>query len=345
MSDPLGSRQHQLVSLLRRLDDDALKSALDDSDSNEDLRAFSAAMRDELVGAKDAPARASEDLRARRVAQKVLARTTREDLGRRAESGPVLDFVAERLRRSALLRVAAALLLVQLTVVPLVAWHLHRQPEGPDLNISFEPAPKGIEDELPLNPRAEDIEGGLESLGAFDDLVVRTDESITLRAKLASIEGVLNAGPAPQSDLGRALAGLTSPVALGDAPMSDEPAATIAAWARLLEFERSGETAGLASALEALAESRVDGGVIEEGKMGSSEVRALGDRAFAHAAQLDLALPVDAHPGPASPFLIETTLLELIVEIARSGTDADEFTRSWLGAVVGHPAHDPGENR
>ena len=334
MTEPFGSRTGDLAPLLRRLDDDTLVDALDEPSSNDDLRAFSAAMRDELIGAKDAPARASDDLRARRVAQKVLARTTREDLGRRGEAGLLLDFVAERMRQSALLRIAAALLLVQLTVVPLVAWHLHRQPEGPDLNIRFEPAPEGIEGELPLDTRGEDVGGGLESLGAFNDLVLSADGTATLRAALARIEVAdLAATVSPRSPMGRALAGLHSTDALGLEPSVDEPPATVAAWARLLAFEESGETAGLASALEALVESRASVDVADDVPEASSAVRALGDRALAHAAQLDLALPVDARPDPASPFMSESTLFELIVEVARSGTDADEFTEAWLRAA------------
>lgn len=342
MSHPHGSRSNDLAVLLRRLDDDALKGALKDApdgggvepSAKGDLRAFGAAMREELIGAADAPSRASEDLRARRVAQKVLARTTRADDSRRGEVALVLDFVSERLRQSALLRVAAALLVVQLTVVPLVAWHLYRQPEGPDLNISFEAVPESIEDELPLDTRARDIGEGFQALDGFDDLLSDPNETSALRAKLVSIgELRIASGTAPRSPIGRALAGLTAPSALGEIPSDDQPAAAIAAWARLLAFESSGETSGLATALEVLVESRdVDAPNRPNGGR-SSAVRALGDRALAHAAGLDLALPPDARPDRASPVWWEETLFELIVEVARTGTNADEFTTAWLRAA------------
>lgn len=118
----------------------------------ETLRGFLGGVRADLVAT-------AGDLRAphavRRVTRRVLARTTREERGWRGDLRLVGDFVSDRLRASVWLRVAAAILLVQVTVVPLLAWHLLKGPERSWFNLSFtapEPAPPFVDppEEPPL---------------------------------------------------------------------------------------------------------------------------------------------------------------------------------------------------
>jgi len=85
-------------------------------------------LRDLCVSALREEPSAEAQLQARRVAQRVLKRTTREDLGRRGDLGVILEFIGDRLRDSVVLRVAVAALVVQVTVVPIVAWHLLTEP-------------------------------------------------------------------------------------------------------------------------------------------------------------------------------------------------------------------------
>lgn len=93
---------------------------------------------------------AADEARARRVERAILARTTREDLSRRRDLGLVLDFFADRLRESALLRVAAAAFLVNITLVPLVAYHLVGEADRPQLTIRLgDGALEELEEELP----------------------------------------------------------------------------------------------------------------------------------------------------------------------------------------------------
>ncbi|MEL6429118.1 MAG: hypothetical protein AAFU73_03195 [Planctomycetota bacterium] len=125
------------------------------------------ALRAELV--REDPARiASEALRVRRVTNSVLRRSTREDLSRRGDLGLVLDFCMERLRESALLRVAVALLVVQVTLVPLVARMIvQEREEAPILRIELEQRAESLEDALP----ADALAGG----EGLDELAVDSD--------------------------------------------------------------------------------------------------------------------------------------------------------------------------
>ena len=57
-----------------------------------------------------------------RLAERILARTTREDLGWRGDWRLLRGFVGQRLRSSGVLRFAAASLLVHLLALPVLAW-------------------------------------------------------------------------------------------------------------------------------------------------------------------------------------------------------------------------------
>ena len=112
------------------------------------------ALRAELVR-QDPASVASEALRVRRVTTAVLRRTTREDLSRRGDLGLVLDFCMERLRESVRLRVAVALLVVQVTLVPLVARMIvQEREEGPILRIELEQRADTLDDALPADALA-----------------------------------------------------------------------------------------------------------------------------------------------------------------------------------------------
>ena len=114
-----------------------------ESDAVAELRGL---CREALTGE---PAREAT-LQASRVAERVIGRTTREDLGRRGDLGLVLQFVGDRLRDSAVLRVAVAVLIVQVTVVPLVAWHLLKEAPRGGVRFVLEPAPeRAFEEERP----------------------------------------------------------------------------------------------------------------------------------------------------------------------------------------------------
>lgn len=112
-----------------------------------DLRAFLVDVREDVAAARPAGLAFS----AQRVTRRVLARTTREESGWRGDLRLVGDFVVDRLRASAWLRVAVALLVVQVTVVPLVAWHMLEGRAGRGvLNVSFERPDTSAEFEAPV---------------------------------------------------------------------------------------------------------------------------------------------------------------------------------------------------
>lgn len=87
------------------------------------LGGFASELRTLLL---EAPA--AESKAARRVGESVLARTTREDLGRGGDLRLVLRFAAERVRSSRALRFAAALLVAHLLALPVLAWIVLRAP-------------------------------------------------------------------------------------------------------------------------------------------------------------------------------------------------------------------------
>lgn len=103
----------------------------------------------ELAG-EDACTRDSAGLQ-----ERILARTTREDLSWRGDWRLLAGFVRERLERSLLLRVAAASLLIHLVAAPVVAWMLWRDaPARPHFWTAIErPAP--LIDELEPEPEPQ----------------------------------------------------------------------------------------------------------------------------------------------------------------------------------------------
>ena len=125
------------------------------------------ALRGRCIDAFPTTTSASEEFRVRRVANSVLRRTTREDLSPRGDLGLMLDFAAERLRDSAVLRVAVALLVVQLTLVPLIAYAMRRT-DPPVLHLRFEDQTRVLEEELPADLGLEDL---VEDTDAFEPIL------------------------------------------------------------------------------------------------------------------------------------------------------------------------------
>lgn len=258
-----GSGDARLRSFLS-LDDEALAEALelrfgeDESSEVASVEAFSEVCRAALApelnarvaglgeGRLDGASRGSDALRERRIAERVLARTTREDLRRRADFGLVIDFVGERLRQSAWLRVAAALLLAQLTIVPLVAaFHFARQPERPDLQVRIEPAPE-VYEALPERDEDAVVDGGSETVEDLEELPPMEAE---LRAALPA-----DLPPGARTDEGRALAALESVLRGAQTLAPRRSSSPLALWAdleaRVILWRDAGRSEGLAVAID-----------------------------------------------------------------------------------------------
>jgi hypothetical protein len=122
--------------------------------------------------------RLAED--ARRVAESVLSRTVREDLGWRGDLRLVRGFMANRMRSSLLLRFAAASLLVHLIALPVIAayriWKAEEQKHT--ILISLEGIPEQPFGEVPT----EVLEPGRSAdLPALDSLDALSFETINAR--------------------------------------------------------------------------------------------------------------------------------------------------------------------
>ncbi|MEM9380914.1 MAG: hypothetical protein AAGB93_13255 [Planctomycetota bacterium] len=330
---------------------DALTAELDA------MRALREEVREALVdepsrGEGAAAERASETLRAQRVTRRVLARSTREDLGRRGDVGLVVEFVGARLRESALLRIAAAMLLIQLTLVPLVAWHVLRTPEREVFEMRIEPRPEVVDD-APAEERLDGEPGAGEPAELEDALGgLRLVESFARsRDLLRSAARTAAETTTPHSPLDRTLAALGGlsldrPVdGRGDAALDvgrgvGEVVAFGAAVAdvelRLQRFDDSGAWRGLAEALEALA-ARVRGADVDP--RGVELVR----RAFAHAQLLGVATPALPRGETAVEAAEELDAVRWINRLASEieagrGAGAAEgahgaFTAAWIAAV------------
>lgn len=312
------------------------------------LRSFREEVREALVhepsrGEDAAAERASETLRAQRVTRRVLARSTREDLGRRGDVGLVVEFVGARLRESAVLRIAAAMLLVQLTLVPLVAWHVLRTPEPKAFEMKIEPRPEALIDDAP-----EERLGGVPRAGGPAELEealggLRLVESFARsRELLRTVAATAAEAAAPRTRLDRTLAALGGLEAGDEAlaadggvdALEDALGATVAdVELRLQRFDDRGAWRGLAEALEALP---VQARSTEASSRGVELVR----RAFAHAQLLGVATP-ELPRGETAPDVAEELdpvrwinrlASEIEAEVADQG-EQGTFTAAWIAAV------------
>lgn len=266
MTDRDRSERRDLEQFLA-LDDEGLMASLDahfgEGERGREASAFTEICRDAIAPELGQPTGSSGELvsralRERRVAERVLARSTREDLRRRADLGLVVDFMAERLRQSALLRVAAALLLVQLTVVPLVALHLASETGDRGLQFRIEPAQEVFES-LPERDEDYEVDGGL---AAIADPFLADDLFGALLAELSELEAV-----DPVTVEGAALAALEAVLRGETSPGETGGSSPVVAWAdleaRLILWQEQGRFSGLArsidSAFEALVDADADG--------------------------------------------------------------------------------------
>jgi hypothetical protein len=326
-----------------------------------DLRALRVACRAALTGTEsgpgesqtaeaDAAERASEALRVARVTRRILTRTTRENLGRKGDVGLLIDFATERLRDSAVLRVAVALLIVQCTIVPLVAWHMLRTPELTGFPLNYEPQVEDDTDRAPVEESLDEVVGGTD-WAALDDVLSRHDraEDVTRgRALLGTAVRLASerAGVDPSTDLGRALLGLgagTASVPPGPGALEFLPVnlagAVIATELRLQRFSDTGEWRGLPEALDALAEHVRTAGATARGL-------ELAGRAFAHARLLGVAIPslpetVTSHleggssgtDGPQRLWTDPQGWLNALASEIQAAEHSDPFVRAWIDVV------------
>ena len=274
----------------------------DPADGVDSLLAFGAACRSalQLDEAGSVSESESERLRERRVVARVLARTTRGD----RETG-VIDFVSEKLRRSSFLRVAAAILVVQVTVVPLIAWHLAKQPTREGFMTGIEPAPEVLEQDLPR--LREPIE---EAPTRHDDLMV-IGTSLSAAIVGANVEGmnldtVVASGALDHAlvrlaqvaaDPQRGMEAFTSEAAGADDTPQVQQSRNLLIRAldlesRLMAFENARHAGGLSSSIRELAED-LEGAIQRIAESGTEWTPAmvLAAKALERAAGLNLAVP------------------------------------------------------
>ncbi len=318
------------------------------------------------TGFGSAAATNADAFQAKRVAQRVLQRTTREDLRRRGDVGVLLDFAADRLRDSQILRIAAAVLVVQLTLVPLVAWQVWKAPHSGVFHTGIEPSAeelrKQLLDDLPAEENLDLVDEET-LLGAFDTVMeqelqrMALDEAVkSSAASLRSMaEGLsVSAGAAPTSRLGAALLALTES-ASGEATSFDARLSApgtgglletlLDVEARLVHLDGGGSWKGLPAALEQLV-AGARGLTSDEGRT----LLPLVVRALLHAEVAGLALPDETkalfgadvglwQPG-ASAWL---KALGAAAQAAPGTPDgvagvtqpaSDPFVDAWIAAIV-----------
>lgn len=294
MTDRSQSERNELEQFLG-LDDEALMASLDahfgGDAPDSGASVFSGVCRDALAPELGEPTGGSGELgsrvlRERRVAERVLVRSTREDLRRRADVGLVIDFMAERLRQSAVLRVAAALLLVQLTVVPLVAFHLAKDTTDRGLRFRLEPAPEVFES-LPERDEDYEVDGGLAAIGDpfSEDRLFRD-----VLTGLSSVESV-----EPVTEEGAALLALEAVLRGGTSLGEVRGVSPLVVWAdleaRLILWQEIGRSSGLARSIDAAIAALVNA---------DADGQALISSALRRAAMLHLAvatLPPASQPS------------------------------------------------
>lgn len=300
-----------------------------------------------LRGLKDLCARAlTEDapleaeLQARRVARRVLSRTTREDLGRRGDLGVVLEFFGDRLRDSVLLRVAVAALVVQVTIVPLVAWHLLSEPTRGGVRFVLEPTPDvDILDEFPAEVEPFGVVGGSNwwELEGAEPWVQADADFAGARGLVQQVRSSLAGSLAqPTSSTGVALADLTGLVQAsgvvvrstedGPVPMLDS---VLLAEAALERIQGGGAWAGVGETLESVGQTlTLQRAAVDSAPPGP--VAVLASRTLARAAALGLVAPasdpkIDV-PAPAEWLL-------LIGREALRAAPKDPFVQDWNRVV------------
>lgn len=118
-----------------------------------ELESFASHLRGTLL---DAPETELASRSEQRFAERVLARTTREDLSRRGDFVLMAQFAVERLRASPALRVAAAVIVAHLFALPVLAWIVLRAPARQGVfSVSIETPPPAFPAEADSEPERE----------------------------------------------------------------------------------------------------------------------------------------------------------------------------------------------
>ncbi len=118
-----------------------------------ELESFASHLRGTLL---DAPQTEFTSRTEQRFAERVLARTTREDLSRKGDLVLMAQFAVERLRASPALRVAAAVIVVHLCALPVLAWIVLRAPARQGVfSTSIETPPPAFPAETEREPERE----------------------------------------------------------------------------------------------------------------------------------------------------------------------------------------------
>lgn len=300
-------------------------------------------LRDLCVRALRQESPVEAQLQARRVAQRVLKRTTREDLGRRGDLGVILEFIGDRLRDSMLLRVAVAALVVQVTIVPIVAWHLLTEPTRGGVRFVLEPSPEGIYDEVPAEEEPLGVVGGSRwwELDGAEAWLQADADFEGAAALLDQVRSALEAEAIqPSTGTGRALQGFTgiggpdpSSLPLTVPSANDEirqPIEIILDAERMLDqAQRGGTWTGLGDALEQVGETLTLAlGAVDSAPPGPLAV--LASRTLARALALGLMAP---RPDPGLEVPGPDAWLLLIGEEAYRAAPTDGFVRAWRRVV------------
>jgi hypothetical protein len=301
-------------------------------------------LRDLCVSALREEPSAEAQLQARRVAQRVLKRTTREDLGRRGDLGVILEFIGDRLRDSVVLRVAVAALVVQVTVVPIVAWHLLTEPTRGGVRFVLEPDPEeGIFDEVPAEEEPLSVVGGsrwweLDSADAWLQADADFEGAGALLDQVRSSLGGVVAEPSTATGFAlqrfTGLEGADSSAAVGEAaqgvdgwvPLID----VILDAERLLDqVQRGGTWAELGAALEQVGQTLdLARAAVDSAPPGPLAV--LASRTLTRARALGLMAP---DPDPELEIPSPDAWLLLIGEEVHRAAPGDGFVSAWRRVV------------
>jgi len=236
---PPGPSEEDLLELLLAGREEDLREVRRDPDAAARLDAlerFLTRWREPLA---QAPAPLSSASR-RRLTQRVLARTTRQDAGWRGDLAVVLRFVGDRLAASPALRVAAAVLLLQVLALPVLAWIAWSEPVREKLLLLRPGEPPRVEEALPAVPETP-----------LDELVLEPPLEELRPARIAPLPGPLEV-QRTLSTAARSLRTSTWPRPVEPQAWQDVTALRLLA-ARALLDEPDGSPAVEASAVEASA--------------------------------------------------------------------------------------------
>ncbi len=298
-----------------------------------ELEGFLGRCREAALGADAQPAEA------RRVSARVLARTTREDLGWRGDLRLLHAFVAQRLRSSGVLRFAAASLLVHLLALPVLAWFAFREaPRRFEIQVGIEyPREQALPDVPPEPERVLEAPGPGPEPRLVEHQVLATAERAT-SARRAERAFLLAAGipmvRATDEGVARLLWARSARLHEGRLPAflergtPPDEAGTLeqALWAEILmdHLMLAGERLpGLDAALDRL----------DRGREGSRAERLLGALALRRAATCGLL-------DEARTSRVRATLVGLGLSPEGGVEDAESWARALAEALAGSAAAD-----